>query len=418
MNNGVKPINVTLDILSYISLLTAVPTAIYDEKFVGDEFKVDFANIDMQIEAINNKTYTLDSTDIVILSNDKILSLAGIVGNKQFGINKDTKNAIVEIANFNYTNIRKTNIKLDINTKASKIFSKQLSNYLLSLTLTLIEQHFPKQNISKPIVNLQHIQPKSINIDLDNIKNFIGVDIKKDIIKKSLSYYGFNFDGDSIVPPPHRLDILIEQDVSEEIVKFININLLKESKVTGNIIPVQTSLGHKNINHIKKILINNYVQEVRTYNLTNESDLENFNIFKYTKFLKIQNTNNGNRKFLRSNLISKMLNVYKFNNNHRSILIPIFEIQDIYLQNETHKNLTVLFPENVVLDHIGNSKIIFNVNALKSILKEISSYLNIELEYFSIPENDFFYPNESLSINFLGVTVGFIGLIKTSVLKQ
>jgi phenylalanyl-tRNA synthetase beta chain len=416
MNNGVRPINVTIDKLAYITLLTNIPTAIYDADKIDHDLSIDFANGEISIKVFGNKQYKLTHRDLVVKSVNHIISVAGIIGINEFGVSDTTKDIVVEMANFSYINICNTTIRLDIKTDAARRFSKAVCNYEILLAQQLIFEQFASQNKSTPINKLIEQKQITVPVDFKFISTFIGVNIDQNAIMENLKFYGFTFNGDNIVIPLNRLDIENTNDIAEEVCKFLNINEIKDERISAQVGQTTSNIKYELSKELKELLQSNHFSEVKTHNLTDEQNLQSFNIFKYSKFVKIENANNATHEYLRSNLIHELLKTYEFNNSYKTPLQPIFEIQDIYT-NETNNNLTLLSESNIYLDRINKSQLIFNVNGLRAIGNLIANLFNTQFEYFTISDNNIFYDNESLAIHCNGKVIGYIGAIKKSKLK-
>jgi phenylalanyl-tRNA synthetase beta chain len=121
---------------------------------------------------------------------------------------------------------------------------------------------------------------------------------------------------------------------------------------------------------------------------------------------------------LRNNLIHSLLNIYKYNLSYKNELLPIFELQKIYQADKKGiKNITLLTPKTVVFDKINNSKIVYNINGLKSIVDQIISIFNVKVSYKS-NINKYFYDNECVEIIYKNETIGYIGAIKKTLLNE
>ncbi|GHU30493.1 hypothetical protein FACS1894166_00230 [Bacilli bacterium] len=416
MNNGVKPINDVIDRLAYITLLTNIPTAIYDASKITNDFVIAKANSNDSFIGFDNNKYNLSINDIVVKSNNTIVSLAGIIGGADFGVNDHTKDVVIELANFNNANIRSTSLKLNLNTDAARRFGKPISNYAIELAISFIYKQFTGYQVSAPITKLPKAPLVKVTLDLPYVQQLLGTTLSLDSIKENLKAYGFIFDGDTCFVPLYRQDIVTSQDISEEILKFLNINELLEA-------PIQYDLGKLNNNYeyyltsqIKSILNGNFINEVKTYNLVSEQRLNTFNLYKYTTPIKIDNSHNLERAYFRTNLINEMLKIYEYNASYKTSLQPIFEIQKIY-GNENELSLTVLSSDTINLDHISKSKLNVNVNYLKAIANQIADLFGIKFEYLHTTETGIFYRNEELAIRYSGRLIGYIGLIKQTMLQ-
>jgi len=93
----------------------------------------------------------LTNEDIVIADDEKILALGGIIGGKESSVSADTKNILVEGANFSGATLRKTGRRLGIRTDALNLFEKnipeELSLYGVSLIYRELLNIFPQLKI-------------------------------------------------------------------------------------------------------------------------------------------------------------------------------------------------------------------------------------------------------------------------------
>jgi len=419
MNNCIKPLNSILDKLNYITLLTNVATAAYDATKIHD-IEVSGAKKGETFIGFNGKEYELAPTDIVVKTNGKIISLAGILGDDNFGVNKNTKSAYIELANFKYTNIRKTSVKFDITTDAAKRNRKEIPNYITMAAGVLFSQMFADDLVGLK-VEIEAKEQAHYKLDIDYISDIIGQKIEKEQAIKNLEALGFKVKGEEVYYPQWRNDLLGVPDLAEEIIKKIDLN--KQ-------LPEQPINSDGNFNHIKytdyyfimkswDILTNNYFNEVLTYNLTTKEEAYKFNIFNYKNNVNVISSK-PNRQMMRCSLIHQMLNVYKYNINRKNDLIPIFENEQIYQEGLESgiNNLTLLTPAEYYLDNVNKSKIVFNVNGLKAVINEFVDLFNAKVEYKVVNNSEYFFDSETVSINYQNEIIGYIGRIKNSLLKD
>jgi phenylalanyl-tRNA synthetase beta chain len=172
------------------------------------------------------------------------------------------------------------------------------------------------------------------------------------------------------------------------------------------------------INKIKELLTNNYFNECKTLNTTGESNLNKMNLFDI-EAINIASASMDSRKFLRTNLLNSLLNVYSYNLKYKNNLEPIFEMQKIYSRTgKIYENVCLVTEEKIYLDRINNSSITFNCNGLIAIANEIGKIFNKTLSYKANTTKKEFYNNECLEICLNGEIIGFIGAIKNTVLEN
>jgi phenylalanyl-tRNA synthetase beta chain len=228
MNNGVKPLNTLLDTLSYITLLTNVPTAAYD---LGDKpsIKVCLADSGSTFIGFDSKEYKLNENDIVVKDKDKIICLAGILGDKNHGVSYSTTTAYIEFANFNFVNIRNTSSKYNIRTDAARRNSKKITNFSTMVAASMIQNYF--SNIQYNIkIKAEKITP--IKIDVEKINELIGSKLSKQSIMSHLKGLGFKFKSNNmVIPPLYRNDVVTNSDLAEEVTKSIDVNEIEEQPI-------------------------------------------------------------------------------------------------------------------------------------------------------------------------------------------
>ncbi len=88
--------------------ISGQPVHFFDAEKVEGDIIVRNAKAGEKFVDLFETEHILDTTDIVITDKKKILALAGVVGGLNSGITEDTKNILVEIANFDPVAVRKT----------------------------------------------------------------------------------------------------------------------------------------------------------------------------------------------------------------------------------------------------------------------------------------------------------------------
>jgi phenylalanyl-tRNA synthetase beta chain len=257
------------------------------------------------------------------------------------------------------------------------------------------------------------------NINFDIINKINGTDFKTVAIKKELSYYGFKFIGKNIIPPQYRIELHNNNDIAEEFLKSLRINEIKEQAIELSGVSENKYTEYYFNHSIRNLLCKNYFYECKTYNTTTAKDLLTFNIFEYKNNVHVTTANNINREYLRTNLIHALLNVYKYNLFHKNTLVPIYEIQKIYQNNQLGElNLTCLSPKEYIIDKVNGSKITYNINGLNGILKSIIQIFNVKgVTIVPTDEIKLFYKNETVKIMYQNKIIGYIGSVKSSILK-
>lgn len=122
---GLNPINNIVDITNYILAELAQPMHAFDQDLLhGDTIYIRPAPDGVLYVALNEESYTLDRTNLVIADARGPIALAGVIGGLDSAINERTKRIVLESACFSASSIRKTSSTLKLRTDASIRFEK------------------------------------------------------------------------------------------------------------------------------------------------------------------------------------------------------------------------------------------------------------------------------------------------------
>ncbi len=122
---GLNPINNIVDVTNYVLAEIAQPMHAFDAaKLQGDEIIVRSARAGETIKALNDESYLLDPSNLVIADPAGPVAIAGIIGGADSAISNSTTRIVLESANFNASSVRKTSSRLKLRTDASMRFEK------------------------------------------------------------------------------------------------------------------------------------------------------------------------------------------------------------------------------------------------------------------------------------------------------
>ena len=202
---GQKSINNIVDITNYIQFSFNKPMHAYDADLISEFLEARFANVGETMTTLDNKELNLDENTLVIADAKNVLGLAGIKGGKHSGISSETKNVIVESANFNPVLIRKTSQKYNLKTDASKRFENEIADELTEIgmieTLKLIKEYASDGNTSIVIGDIVDNFPKEklsnwkykVSVSMPEINKLIGININKEEVDNIFNRFGFSY---------------------------------------------------------------------------------------------------------------------------------------------------------------------------------------------------------------------------------
>ncbi|MGC9031201.1 MAG: phenylalanine--tRNA ligase subunit beta [Minisyncoccia bacterium] len=347
---GLQPINNVVDLTNYVMLEIGQPCHAFDLDKISlnnkneKEIIVRNAKENEKILCLDNKEYQLNKDIVVISDSKRAIAIAGIKGGLDTGIEKNTKNILVEFANFDPVKIRKGSQKLKLKTDASIRFEHSLSSYLIDLARERLMELF-KKYVKCEIGNYIDYYPQKdpipkIKIEFDYIYKLLGIEIKRDTIIKILKKLGFSIIQQSqdfllLEPPNLRLDLNIKEDIVEEIGRIYGLEKIEEKFPIVCLTKPKENEDFKFIRKIKQFLKEQKFFEVYNYSFISEEDKK---LFSLKNLIEVRNPPSISFKYLRPNLILNLLKNVKDNQKILEFFpdfeneIRIFEIGNIFFK--------------------------------------------------------------------------------------
>jgi phenylalanyl-tRNA synthetase beta chain len=254
---GMRPVNNIVDVTNYTMYLTAQPLHAYDYDKLCKVAKTKTAKLETRLsrkgdklKLLSGKTVTFeDNETILITSNDIPVGIGGIMGGADTEVDENTRNIVLECANFDMYAIRRASMRLGLFTDAVTRFNKgqsslqipgvlhkaaawvtELAGGTLSVT---VDKH---QKLNKPI---------TVHVTADFINDRLGFKMPIGEMAALLEYVEFSvrINGPTlaVTPPFWRTDIELPEDVVEEVGRLFGFDHLPVELPMRSIAPPQTN---------------------------------------------------------------------------------------------------------------------------------------------------------------------------------
>ncbi len=333
---GQRSINNIVDATNIVMYDCGQPTHAFDIKKLKEE-KIVISDAkngeELAVVGRDGIVVKLIQTDLIISDGDRTLALGGVKGGLDSGIDENTTDIVIEVANFDPVSIRKTARRLGLLSDAAKRFENDLSPTLcdfgmFSLSALLVEL-FPDA-VFEDIVDI-YSNPqaeRSVSFSPKQVENLLGIQISISDIEKIIMNYGFLYtkkeDEYIVIVPPLRLDITGPHDMTEEIGRVIGYDKLKPLLPKTNFVP-KVNEKYEKISSARNVLINSGYREVMTYAFTDNGDIEVL-------------ASASDKKFLRTNLSDGLKKSYELNKLNLPLFgveeIKIFEIGTVFIKDK------------------------------------------------------------------------------------
>ncbi len=222
---GQRPISALVDCTNYLMFATGRPAHVYDLRKLSGPVIARRAKNGETVEALNEKTYTLDETMTVIADEKGVHDIGGIMGGEHSGADESTTDVLLEIAYFDPERIGVTGRKLGLASDARTRFERGVDPAFLDDGLALLTDLIVQTCGGTPSEALQlgqaPVEKTDIAFDPEMTARLGGVEIARDRQRAILEALGFTVADDwKVTCPSRRHDIEGAADLVEEVVRI------------------------------------------------------------------------------------------------------------------------------------------------------------------------------------------------------
>ncbi len=353
--------NFFTDISNYISYEMGQPTHCYDASKIRDKIFFKKINEDCLFETLFDKEIKLTGENYVFADKNKIINLAGVVGDKSTSCSPTTREVIIECAYFQPEIIIGKSIKYDVISEASHKFERgvDINNHDLVLRrfLKIVEDHAEIIKVELITESNAKFINKEIEFSSKYINKILGTSIDDKQYKNFLENLFFKVNNDKVIVPSFRSDIAHQNDLAEEVARLIGYDDIpkKEFNIIQNVVSSQSIE-----NNIKSLLIDNGFCEVINFPFVNSSNEKSFTL---------DNPLYLNKPYLRVDLKESLLNNLIFNERRQKDSIKLFEVSKIY--NHSNVNQPKFSLGLIASGRIGKNYINFSKKVEKKYIFDI-----------------------------------------------
>ena len=424
---GVRVINNVVDYTNYVLHDIGQPLHAFDRDKLFGTISVRFAKDKENLKTLDEQERKLTSEDLIITDNDKPIALAGVMGGYDTEVTDTTTNLLIESAYFDKVSIMKTSRRLNLISDASIRFERGIDFNLQKQGLQRFVNLFENDqeiNYSSIIDSSKNgISYDSISFDKNEIEQILGVKLDDNFIRNTLIKLQIESEvSDKKIifeSPSWRYDLERPIDLIEELAKHYGFNNFESTLPIGNNLNSTGDYWDKRLYLSEKLSSTNFY-EIQTLSFTDSLSNELFTPEK--KSVIVINPIDQTQENLRTNLLTSLINTYKFNLESNGKSHRYYEINNVYDDSKHKKfkmipnqeySLGLLIPENeTVEDRKGKTKT-NNINTLANVIKNL--FPSSELEHLTRPG---FHKNYSYLIKLDNKILGFMGKLSYKIQSE
>lgn len=357
---GVRSVNNVVDVTNYVMLELGQPMHAFDADVLGPStgsgqvpisIVVRAAHPKEKMTALDEKTYQLDPSMILITDGEKPMAIAGVMGGEGSGVSEKTTRIVFESANFNPVSVRKTSTKLALRSESSARFEKSLDPNLceraLRRAVELMAEVSPGARVASKVIDEYARPPKltTVSLTADLVNQRLGTEIPAKEMEEILERLGFLVKAAprlkpgatkggamQVTIPSWRAtkDVSIIEDVIEEIARMWGYDKIESSLPSFSIAPPVEDPVRDLAREVRRAMsLGLGATEVYRYAFVAPQILETLG-FTPKDHLKLANPLAEDRPYLCQSLVPNLFDTVVI--NHRTFpVVSVFEIARVFL---------------------------------------------------------------------------------------
>ena len=371
---GINRTNFFTDISNYISYELGQPTHCFEADSISGQLIFENRACDESFKSLLVSDIKLTGNNCIFSVDNKIISLAGVMGGDATACSAKTKKVLVECAFFIPESIIGKSVQYNLTSDAAHKFERgvdiQAQEKVLRRFIEIVRDHASIKNIKIQSFEYNKVQQESIPIDIKKINKILGTEIEENEYLIFIDKLGLNINQEIIVPS-HRHDISSQNDLAEEVARIIGYNNIESKPIK---ISKKTDKIFDNIQNLKNYLIDNGFSEIINSPFTKNKEKHS---------ISIDNPLDSNRNHFRTSLKESLIDNLLYNERRQQDSIKLFEISDIYYlekeQIKSQKKLGIICSGRVGKNYKDFSKNI-DVTYLKNILGKFIKEITFDIK--------------------------------------
>lgn len=355
---GLRPVHPVVDVTQYVMLKLGQPMHAYDLKKVDKGLVVRMAKAGESVKLLDGETHSLSPDMLVIADHKHVLGVGGIMGGIASSVQAGTTEVYLEAAHFTPAAVSGRQRRLGLQTDAAYRFERGVdprgtARAIERATQLILQiaggEAGPLETHGQP-----GAAPKPIVLRRTRLEALLGIHVPDTEAGGILERLGFKVEADkdrwSAVPPSHRFDIEIEEDLIEEVGRVYGYDHIPPLHYPSSHGMDRLPEARVDIRRLRQVMVERGYQEVVTYSFV-DAGLQTRLYGVPEMALPLANPITTDMTEMRLGLWPGLLKTLQYNLNRQQERIRIFETGLIfYSQGDEIKQ------ENVIAGLVSGSQ--------------------------------------------------------------
>ncbi len=433
---GMRSINNVVDATNYVMLELGQPLHAFDLDLLKRKHVVVRRPKPQEevFTTLDGKARNIGPDMLMICDIEKIVAIAGVMGGMNSEINPETKNILIESANFSPSSVRRTSKTLGLSTEASYRFERGVDPNLTLVALDraaeIIQHTSPEgtSEVARGIIDVAAAKftPKRVELHVENVNRILGTRLASGEIKRYLDSIEIitNKKSETVLTcsvPTFRGDIEREADLIEEVGRVYGYEKIVEA-LHSRIIFDTRFKENGVLDDLRNFLAGTGFSEIITNSLQPTETASSFGI----NHVSVANPISEEMAAMRTSMLPGMLDTIKRNLSFGAKNMKFFEIGKVYSLSEAKQKVgnflekdvfSIALAGNADPSSFDRKEFEFDIFDLKSEIERALEHLNLDswdlISYDNTKEYE-----QSLKLVVDGVEVGRAGRVASEVLEK
>lgn len=331
---GIRPIRPVVDVTNYVMLELGQPLHAYDLRRLSGRIEVRMAREGEKLLLLDGREIALDPATLVIADDIGPVGLAGVMGGEKSGIAADTADVFLEGAFFPPDTVAGVARRHGFVTDAAQRFERGVDPRGQERAIERATELLLAIAGGRPgpavLTQDDASQPRRPGVTLrpERVASLLGVQIPRAEIEEILRRLGMQVAGAGdvlgVIPPSHRFDIAIEQDLVEEVGRIFGYDNIPRTDARMPQRPQPATERAVTRERLRLLLVDRGYQEVITYSFI-DPRLQR-RMFPGQEALALENPLSAELAEMRVSLWPGLVETARFNQRRQLERVRIFEV--------------------------------------------------------------------------------------------
>ncbi len=401
-----------VDVTNYVMLEIGQPLHAFDlGKLKGDTIFVRRAKPEEMFHAIDHRQYALHSDDHIIADGRGPIALAGVMGGADTEIDDQTRDVLVEAADFAALPVRTTSRRLKLKSDSSYRFERGVDPQMIDWASRrccelIVETAGGEVCESRVFTGTEAPKRAPVTLRYAQLQRILGIEVPEDEVRRILEKLGnpvakATAETITITPASWRRDLHREIDLVEEVARIHGYENIPEHAGVSLSASHQSDLDRVR-NKVRSAMAGMGFDETLTRSVVSDVWAKMFQAWSVSEPLTTSMPMVKGEDRLRISLLPSLLGARRNNEKFNYPHIELYEIAKAYLPRAQK------LPDERYLIGITSGH---DFLGLKGVVEALVGLLNPDQKLAAIPYADpLFAPGQGCHLTVEGATLGYLGV--------